>query len=105
MNEKNQQRTTSSEDLTRYQELHRLLATGEEQLAEPTQPCYVHEIEDANATPYDPEKHGLCMLCAAKLWEIARVGTEFDRGDTTVVMMLVPRPETRGPIESDAEEA
>lgn len=82
-----------SDDQTEDPEFYRWLLGDE---LEPSQPCYVHEIEDANETPYDPEKHGLCMLCAAKLWEIARVGTEFDRGDTTVVMMLIPRrPGTR----------
>jgi hypothetical protein len=29
--------------------------------------CYLCDVDDANETPYDPDRHQVCLACAAKL--------------------------------------
>lgn len=33
--------------------------------------CYLCTVEDGNTTPFDSEKHALCLLCTAKLRQLA----------------------------------
>jgi hypothetical protein len=51
-----------------------------------TKRCYLHEVEDPNAEPYDKDKHSICMLCGVKLFSMAKEGVDFDmRGDSVFV--------------------
>lgn len=50
--------------------------------------CYMHDVDDPNAEHYDPEKHTICLVCAVKLWELARAGLEFDCRDSVVELRL-----------------
>lgn len=53
----------------------------------PPKLCYLHEVEDGNETPFDPEKHWVCLICAAKLRSMTMVGaTSFDVGDVEVTI-------------------
>lgn len=47
-------------------------------------PCYICRIFDPNETHYDPQKHGVCGICAVKLWELAQYQLEFELRDQTV---------------------
>lgn len=56
------------------------LSTGER--------CYVHGVRDPNEEHYDEQRHGICIICATILWELANVGMEFDYRGARVVMRL-----------------
>jgi hypothetical protein len=48
---------------------------------------YLCAVEDANATPYYPEKHHVCVTCAVKLWGLAsrdgkRIAFEVETGQS-----------------------
>ena len=43
-----------------------------------TPPCYLCQVEDANETPFDPDQHRLCLICARKLEVMAEVGIAWD---------------------------
>jgi hypothetical protein len=52
-------------------------------MVEKTKPCYMHEVADPNAEPYDKDKHSICMYCGLKLYSMAQEGVDFDmRGDS-----------------------
>lgn len=50
--------------------------------------CYLCNVDDPNETHYDPSVHGICMIHAVALWEIASKGIEFDMRDSTVVLRI-----------------
>ena len=51
--------------------------------------CYIHDVEDGNETEFDPNKHQICLICGAKLYNLAKHGISFDRGDDTVVIEML----------------
>ena len=48
--------------------------------------CYLHDVLDPNETHYDPQEHGICMVCSTKLWEIAQQGLEFEMREQIVAI-------------------
>ena len=53
-----------------------------------TSPCYLCQIDDPNEVPFDPDEHRICLICAVKLWELAREELAFDlRGSVISVSM------------------
>jgi hypothetical protein len=55
--------------------------------------CYIHAVKDANETPYSPDRHMICLVCAAKLFELAKNhgGLEFECGGKTVSLTLLKK--------------
>ncbi len=55
---------------------------------EPATRCYLCQVEDGNATPYDPKKHHVCIMCAVRLWALATrgAGVMFQMRGTTVMV-------------------
>ena len=33
--------------------------------------CYLCQIEDPNETPFDPDQHGMCLICVRKMEVLA----------------------------------
>ena len=52
--------------------------------------CYLHEVDDPNETHFDEDNHHICLVCAVKLWEIAKDGFEFEMRNKIVCLNLVP---------------
>lgn len=50
--------------------------------------CYLCNVDDPNETHYDPSVHGICMIHAVALWELAKSGVEFDMRNSSVVVKL-----------------
>jgi hypothetical protein len=50
--------------------------------------CYLHEVQDPNLDHYDTTKHHICVICAVKLWELAKAGLEFDMRDSIVQVRI-----------------
>lgn len=46
--------------------------------------CYVCKVRDPNEIHYDPELHHICMICGAKLWELAQFDTKLDLRDQVI---------------------
>jgi hypothetical protein len=50
--------------------------------------CYLCSVEDPNAEHFDPQKHGICLVHAVSLWELAKEHLIFEARGSTVVMRL-----------------
>jgi len=61
------------------------LIKGEEKMSD-EKCCYIHGVEDANAESYNSEHHEICLMCAAKLNQLANAKVEFDFGDKVVAV-------------------
>ncbi len=54
--------------------------------------CYLCAVEDPNEKHFDSRKHGICLVHAVSLWELAKEHLVFDARGSTVVMRLEKRP-------------
>ena len=54
--------------------------------------CYLCSVEDPNEKHFDSRKHGICLVHAVSLWELAKEHLIFDARGSTVVMRLEKSP-------------
>lgn len=50
--------------------------------------CYLCKVDDPNENPFDPASHGICIIHAVMLWELAENNLKFDLRGSTVVLNL-----------------
>jgi len=61
------------------------------ELVEDERPCYLHDVEDGNETPFDEDEHKICLLCAAKLRALGMDdGIDFEMGPTRTFVVSEP---------------
>jgi len=63
--------------------------------------CYLCSEIDGNETPFDPEKHQICMNCGAKLLSLASWGFAAKMGPFVVHIVAEPVGEESEPFATD----
>lgn len=54
--------------------------------------CYLCSVDDPNEEHFNPHKHGICLVHAVSLWELAKEHLIFNARGSTVVMRLEKSP-------------
>ena len=60
--------------------------------------CYLCSLDDPNEEHFNPRKHGICLVHAVSLWELAKEHLIFEARGSTVVMRLekIPKKNSGG---------
>lgn len=52
--------------------------------------CYIHEMRAPLDLPYERHKYHICLICRARLLELARVDFQYRRDENIITISAVP---------------